>query len=87
MAGNVDGPALIDGIVMIRPMTDLPPLFRRHRAVGFDVPHSFDEEAIDIHHLQDAVGPVGILGQELVDVDDADWHDPRTLVAGLKGCL
>ena len=39
------------------------------------ISHAFDEETENVDHSKDAVGPTGVLGQEVVDVDDADGND------------
>ncbi len=46
--------------------------FARHLV---HISHAFDEETVNVDHSKDAVGPTGVLGQEVVDVDDADRND------------
>ena len=48
-----------------------------HRSVGLDVPHALDEEAVNVHELDDAVGAARVGRQIMVDVKHPDRHNPR----------
>ena len=76
-AGSGDDPVPIDGILISRPITALPPALSDIAPSAGDVAHAFDEEPVDVHQPDGAVRTGRVARQVVVDVHHADRDHAR----------